>query len=100
MAQTFSAIIHNEKPVLVDFYADWCAPCRMMNPILEEVKRTLGDDAIILKVNVDQDPATADTYGITGIPTLMIFKNGEVRWRQAGLISANQIIQQLNDHKN
>src|SRR5688572_5031330 len=99
MAQTFSEIIHNNKPVLVDFYADWCAPCRMMKPILEEVKQKIGDSATIIKVDVDQNPGAAEIYGVTGIPTLMIFKNGEVKWRQAGVVAANQLIQQINNHK-
>lgn len=98
MAQTFSEIIHDNKPVLVDFYADWCAPCRMMKPILEEVKQKMGDSATIIKVDVDQFPAAAEIYGVTGIPTLMIFKNGEVKWRKAGVVAANQLIQQLNNH--
>ena len=99
MAQTFSQIIHDNKPVLVDFYADWCAPCRMMKPILEEVKQKMGNDATIIKVDVDQNPAAAEIYNVTGIPTLMIFKNGEVKWRKAGVVAANQLIQQLNNYK-
>ena len=99
MAQTFSEIIHDNKPVLVDFYADWCAPCRMMKPILEEVKQKMGNDATIIKVDVDQNPAAAEIYNVTGIPTLMIFKNGEIKWRKAGVVAANQLIQQLNNYK-
>lgn len=99
MAQTFSEIIHNNKPVLVDFYADWCAPCRMMKPILEEVKQKMGDDATVIKVDVDRNPEAAETYNVTGIPTLMIFKNGQAKWRQAGVVQANQLIQQLNYYK-
>jgi len=98
MAQTFSEIIHDNKPVLVDFYADWCAPCRMMKPILEEVKQKMGDSAIIIKVDVDQFPAAGEIYGVTGIPTLIIFKNGEVKWRKAGVVAATQLIEQLNNH--
>ena len=100
MAQKFSEIIQNNKPVLVDFYADWCAPCRMMKPILEAVKQKIGEDATIIKVDVDKNPSAAQTYKVTGIPTLMIFKNGEVKWRKAGVAQANQIIQQLNNYKN
>ena len=99
MAQTFSEIIHNNKPVLVDFYADWCAPCRTMKPILEEVKQKVGDDATIIKVDVDRNPAASQAYNVSGIPTLIIFKNGEVKWRQSGVVQANQLIQQLNNHK-
>ncbi len=99
MAQTFSEIIHANKPVLVDFYAEWCAPCRMMKPILEEVKQKMGNDATIIKVDVDQNPAAAEIYNVTGIPTLMIFKNGEVKWRKAGVVAASQLIQQINNYK-
>jgi thioredoxin 1 len=99
MAQTFSEIIKGNKPVLVDFYADWCAPCRMMKPILDEVKQRIGDNATIIKVDVDQNPEAAQAYQVTGIPTLMIFRDGEVKWRQAGVTGASQLIQQLNIHK-
>ena len=84
---------------MVDFYADWCGPCRMMRPILENVKQKVGDDATIIKVDVDKNSAAAVTYNVTSIPTLMIFQNGEVKWRQAGVVQANQLIQQLNNCK-
>lgn len=100
MTQTFTEIIHSSKPVLVDFYADWCGPCRMMKPILENVKQKVGDDATIIKVDVDKNSAAAATYNVTSIPTLMIFQNGQVKWRQAGVVQANQLIQQLNNYKN
>jgi thioredoxin 1 len=100
MAQTFSEIIHSDKPVLVDFYADWCAPCRMMKPILEEVKKKMGDEITILKINVDKNPAVAETFNVSGIPALIIFRNGVIRWRQAGVVPANQLIEQLKNHKN
>ena len=100
MAQTFSEIIQSSKPVLVDFYADWCGPCRMMKPILENVKQKVGDDATIIKVDVDKNSATAATYDVTSIPTLMIFQKGKVKWRQTGVVQANQLIQQLNNYKN
>jgi thioredoxin len=100
MTQLFSEMIHSNRPVLVDFYADWCAPCRMMKPILEEVKQKMGDEATIIKVDVDSNPAAAEIYNVTGIPTLMIFRNGEIKWRQAGVVQAHQLIQQLNNYKN
>jgi thioredoxin 1 len=100
MTQTFTEIIQSSKPVLVDFYADWCGPCRMMKPILENVKQKIGDDATIIKVDVDKNSAAAATYNVTSIPTLMIFQKGQVKWRQAGVVQANQLIQQLNNYKN
>lgn len=96
MKQTFLEIIQNDKPVLVDFYADWCSPCRMMKPILEEVKQKVGEGATIIKVDVDKNPEAAETFNVTGIPTLIIFKKGEVKWRQSGVVPASQLIQQLN----
>lgn len=100
MELTFTELIHGNKPVLVDFYADWCGPCRMMKPILEEVKKKIGNGATIIKIDVDKNPATAEKYGISGIPALLIFKNGEIKWRQAGVVQAHHLIQQLNLYKN
>jgi thioredoxin 1 len=100
MAQTFSEIIHSDKPVLVDFYADWCAPCRMMKPILEEVKKKMGDEITIIKINVDKNAAVAETFNVSGIPALIIFRKGVIKWRQAGVVPANQLIEQLNNYKN
>ena len=100
MAATFTELIRGDKPVLVDFYADWCGPCRMMKPILEEVKSKTGNDAIIIKIDVDKNPALAEKYGISGIPALIIFKQGEIKCRQAGIVPAHILIQQLNQHKN
>jgi thioredoxin 1 len=97
MAVTFSEIINNEKPVLVDFYADWCGPCKMMKPILENVKKQVGDQAIIIKVNVDKNQATASAYNVSSIPTLMIFKKGEMVWRQAGVAQTQQLVAQLGN---
>ena len=95
MAKSFSELINSDKPVLVDFYADWCAPCRMMKPILEEVKKKVGDAATIIKIDVDQSPAIAQTYQVSGIPTLIIFKNGKAVWRQSGVVQAGHLVQQL-----
>ena len=99
MAQKFSDIIKNHKPVLVDFYADWCGPCKTMKPILEQVKQKVGEEATILKIDVDRNKAVAQTYNITGIPTLIIFQDGVIKWRQSGVVPASQLIQQLNNFK-
>ena len=88
----FNDIIKGDKPVLIDFSAEWCQPCRMMPPILKQVKTELGDRIRILKVDVDKNPAIARKYMIQNVPTLMVFKNGEVKFRQAGVIPAQQII--------
>jgi thioredoxin 1 len=98
--QTFSEIIHGNKPVLVDFYADWCAPCRMMKPILEEVKKKMGDEVTILKIDVDRNQAVAESYSIAGIPALIIFKKGEIKWRQSGVVPAKQLIEKLKTISN
>ena len=90
MAQ-FNDIINESKPVLVDFYADWCQPCKMVAPILKEVKNELGDKVKIIKINVDKNPVISTQYGIRSIPTLMLFKNGQVKFNQAGVIPATEI---------
>lgn len=91
--QTFSEIIQGEKPVLVDFYADWCGPCKMMSPIIEEVSREWGEHVRVLKVDVDKNPVASSAYRIQGVPTLMLFKKGEVVWRQAGVVPAHTLRQ-------
>ncbi len=88
---TFQQVINQKKPVLVDFFATWCGPCQMMEPILGQVKNNLGDRADIIKIDVDQNPQAAAAFQVRGVPTLILFKNGKPVWRQAGLVSAAQI---------
>lgn len=88
----FSDLINSETPVLVDFYAEWCGPCKTMAPILSDAARKLGNKARIVKVDIDKNPAAAGQYGIMSVPTLMLFKQGEIKWKQSGVLAASQIV--------
>lgn len=92
---TFSEIIQGEKPVLVDFYADWCGPCKLMAPILKELKSRMQDQITILKIDVDKNPQAANAYQVQGIPTLILFQQGQIKWRQSGVVNAAQLEQVL-----
>ncbi|MBK9762964.1 MAG: thioredoxin [Flavobacteriales bacterium] len=95
MATTFKDLINSEKPVLVDFFAEWCGPCKMMKPILDEFKAQVGDKVVVIKVDVDKNPAAAQAYNVRGVPTLAIFKKGQVVWRKSGVMSASQLNEAL-----
>ncbi len=97
---SFSKIIGEDKPVLVDFFAEWCGPCKMMAPILKEVKDELGDQVTILKVDVDKNQSLAATYQIKGVPTLIIFRKSKIVWKQSGVVSKIDIISKVNEHLN
>jgi thioredoxin 1 len=92
MAQaSFSDLVQSEKPTLVDFYAEWCGPCRMMKPILEQLKESVGEKARIIKIDVDKNPTLAEKMKIRGVPTLAVFKKGELKWLQSGVVQATQL---------
>ena len=100
MNTKFNTIILSNDLVLVDFYADWCGPCKMMSPILQEVKLNLKDHVKIIKVNVDLHQDLANHFMVKGVPTLMLFKKGKMLWRQSGVLSANDLLNIINNHSN
>jgi thioredoxin 1 len=96
----FETHIRGNKPVLVDFFAEWCGPCKVMGPILKEVKKVTGEKATVLKMDVDQNPYYSQLYQVQAVPTLILFKDGKVLWRKSGVASAQEILQQLSLHLN
>lgn len=94
----FHEIINQNKPVIIDFYADWCGPCKMMNPILKEVKDTLGDAISIIKINVDTNQNLAEKYQVRGVPTLILFKESKQLWRKSGVVQKNELISLIKSY--
>lgn len=95
---SFQQLIQSDKPVLVDFFATWCGPCQMMSPILEQVKDQLGDAVTIIKIDVDKNQQAANAYQVRGVPTLILFRNGKILWRQSGVVQASDLTHIIKSH--
>lgn len=95
--ETFADIINGDTPVLVDFFATWCGPCKTMSPILKDFSTQMGDRVRVIKIDVDKATATAEAYKIQGVPTLILFKKGEILWRQSGVVQKTQLVKVINE---
>jgi thioredoxin 1 len=100
MNSPFQNLINSDKPVLVDFFATWCGPCQMLAPVLKEVKDSLGERVSIIKIDVDKNQEIASVYQVRGVPTMMLFQNGQQLWRQSGILSKQEIIGVILDKSN
>lgn len=98
MKESFSTIINSKTPVLIDFYADWCGPCKMLGPILKQVKDALGNDIKIVKIDVDKNQMLAGKYQVRGVPTMLLFKDGKQVWRESGVLQKNDLIRIIKSH--
>jgi thioredoxin 1 len=98
MTSNFKSIISSDTPVLIDFYADWCGPCKMLAPILKSLKDDLGDAVKIVKIDVDKNQTLAAKYNVRGVPTMILFKNGQQVWRQSGVLQKNDLIAVIKPH--
>jgi len=96
--QPFQELIHSETPVLVDFYADWCGPCKAMTPVIQEVAREIIGKARVIKINIDKNTQTAQAYGVAAVPTFILFRNGNVLWRHPGMIDKKSLLHIIRQH--
>lgn len=96
--EKFSDLIASEKPLLVDFFATWCGPCKMMHPVLEDLAKMVGDNARIVKIDIDKNQELANAYNVRSVPTLMIFKGGELKWRTSGVTPAAALEEELKKY--
>ena len=92
---TFKEILQSDKPTLIDFHATWCGPCKAMAPVLDQVKKELGDNVRILKIDVDQNPQAANSFKVRGVPTFVLYKDGVLKWRQSGGVDKNTLLSKL-----
>ena len=99
MKSSFNEIVNGDKPVLIDFYADWCGPCKTLAPILKDAKADLGEKVKMVKIDVDKNQALAEKFQVRGVPTLMLFKQGKQLWRQSGVVPKNELVQLVESHQ-
>ncbi len=100
MNSSFNNLINSDKPVLIDFFATWCGPCKMLSPILKEVKDNLGDRISIIKIDVDKNQQVATQYQVRGVPTMILFQKGKLLWRQSGVLDKNTLINVILEKSN
>lgn len=100
MSNSFENIINSDKPVLIDFFATWCGPCKMLAPVLKEVKDSLGERITILKIDVDKNQGLSSKYQVRGVPTMILFQNGQSLWRQSGVLDKEEIIKNILEKSN
>lgn len=96
--EPFKELIQSDTPVLVDFYADWCGPCKAMSPVIQEVARQVNGKARVIKINIDKNVQAAQAYGVSAVPTFIIFRKGEILWRHPGMIDKNSLLNVLMQH--
>jgi len=100
MSQKFQELIQSERPVLIDFFATWCQPCKVQSSVLNSVKEQVGEKARIVKIDIDQFPSISNQYNVRGVPTLAVFKNGEMLWKESGVHDVNSLVGVLEQYSN